>query len=295
MRIRARAAAWLAITAVLACAGARTADANSGTWPQERGQKSAPLPETVMDIGVSVGDDPRGIRISAVTPDGPADLAGVRAGDVLVEQDGRSLAGMHPLEFLRNSSYVRLGDPVEFTILRDGATFTRKVICGSSVPSLAILTRKINIERSDDAAPGQPMTLLGVAPAAVAAPETPPKPSAAPAPPAPLAAQAAQLPVALAIRRLEIKPPAIAAGSRFTIEVSYVAPPSGQLSLSYSISAGEREVFASSDEPVEHGDGMPTLVERVLDAAVSPGTYRVRVRLVQGDGAVERSATLVVR
>lgn len=43
-------------------------------------------------IGVVLGPEPKGARISAVTPDGPAARAGLRDGDVIVAVDGKRLA-----------------------------------------------------------------------------------------------------------------------------------------------------------------------------------------------------------
>lgn len=47
-----------------------------------------------LGIGVTIGyDDERGLRIHSVTADGPADLAGVQEGDIIIAVNGVSLAG----------------------------------------------------------------------------------------------------------------------------------------------------------------------------------------------------------
>lgn len=43
-------------------------------------------------VGLVLAQDPKGARISAVTPDGPAARAGLRDGDVIVAVDGRRIA-----------------------------------------------------------------------------------------------------------------------------------------------------------------------------------------------------------
>lgn len=65
-------------------------------------------------LGVVLAADPKGARISAVTPDSPAARAGLRDGDVIVAIDGHRLANAkNPEEALRTTR-ERLGD------LKDG-------------------------------------------------------------------------------------------------------------------------------------------------------------------------------
>lgn len=73
-------------------------------------------------IGVVLAKDEQGVRVSAVTPGGPADKAGIKNGDVIV-----SVHGDHegqpgdktksPTEALRS---LKIGQEVKLTILRDG-------------------------------------------------------------------------------------------------------------------------------------------------------------------------------
>lgn len=76
-------------------------------------------------LGVVVEDDAEGARVTAVSPGGPADEAGVETGDVIVSVDGRALDenGRGPsrvlIERLRD---VEPGDTVSLSIVRDGET-----------------------------------------------------------------------------------------------------------------------------------------------------------------------------
>lgn len=76
-------------------------------------------------IGVVLSPEPKGARISAVTPDGPASRAGLRDGDVIVAIDGKRFADpAAPQEGLREARN-RLGDlkegqPVRLTYERGG-------------------------------------------------------------------------------------------------------------------------------------------------------------------------------
>lgn len=55
-------------------------------------------------VGVVLAADPKGVRISAVTPDGPAARAGLHDGDVIVAIDGRPLANAKdPADGLREA------------------------------------------------------------------------------------------------------------------------------------------------------------------------------------------------
>lgn len=86
-------------------------------------------------IGVVVrtsdfGDEPVGAVIDAVTPGGPADEAGLRAGDVITHVDGRSLVGgdsgdvskaVAGLELVEWSRELEDGQVVTVEYLRDGS------------------------------------------------------------------------------------------------------------------------------------------------------------------------------
>ena len=76
-------------------------------------------------VGIQLDDSngDAGARVREVSPGGPAERAGVRAGDLIVAVDGTDVRGKEPVtrvvQLLRD---VRPGDKVSLKVLRDGAT-----------------------------------------------------------------------------------------------------------------------------------------------------------------------------
>jgi putative serine protease PepD len=69
-------------------------------------------------IGVSVEDTDQGATVAEVSPSGPADQAGVEAGDVITEVDGQPVGDTTELIVAIRDNAV--GDTVTLTIQRDG-------------------------------------------------------------------------------------------------------------------------------------------------------------------------------
>lgn len=70
-------------------------------------------------LGLRVSNGPRGVRVESAIPTGPADVAGIQAGDLLTSFDGREMGGANDL-------YARLdelpgGHRTSVRLLRDGA------------------------------------------------------------------------------------------------------------------------------------------------------------------------------
>ncbi len=91
-----------------------------------------------VGIGVTILDHEDGFEISAVSPGGPADLGGVRVGDILVAVEGESV-----LTLGREETVARVrgepGTPVSMTFLRDGKTLDLKLTRGSIETTVATL------------------------------------------------------------------------------------------------------------------------------------------------------------
>ena len=75
----------------------------------------APLPPAIAKRL----DRDRGIAVASVVEGGPADRAGVRTGDILVELEAQPLADATDLQRLMVGE--RIGRPLPLTVLRDGA------------------------------------------------------------------------------------------------------------------------------------------------------------------------------
>ena len=80
-------------------------------------------PEPVLGLSVSQVGDPlpdgsAGLLVQSVTQGGAAELAGVRAGDYILEADGESITVSSDL--LRIRRRFRAGDRLELLLWRDG-------------------------------------------------------------------------------------------------------------------------------------------------------------------------------
>jgi serine protease Do len=69
-----------------------------------------------------------GVEVAGVTPDGPADRAGLRAGDVLVQANGRRLRNYLDWEAVKLDLHV--GDVVDLTVRKGGASSQRRIVTG---------------------------------------------------------------------------------------------------------------------------------------------------------------------
>lgn len=82
-------------------------------------------------IGVILGSDSKkGVEIVGVTPDGPAEQAGLQAGDLLTAIDGENLQGRQDgarATLLKKMSAVEDGEVVQIAALRDGETLNFSV------------------------------------------------------------------------------------------------------------------------------------------------------------------------
>jgi membrane-associated protease RseP (regulator of RpoE activity) len=74
------------------------------------------------------GGDTPGLRLTGVTAGSPADAGGLKAGDVIVELDGKPIKDLYSYS---DALYARKpGDEVAIVLLRDGQRLTRRVTLG---------------------------------------------------------------------------------------------------------------------------------------------------------------------
>lgn len=89
-------------------------------------------------IGIVMGEETdNGVKLVGVSPDGPADEAGVKVGDVLVAINGRKLDDPEAARTVVFSTMetVKAGDSVELGIERDGKTMDIAVIAEVREPA----------------------------------------------------------------------------------------------------------------------------------------------------------------
>jgi hypothetical protein len=265
-----------------------------------------------------------GARVTRVVPEGPAARAGLAVDDVVLEADGYVIEASVVLPKIARSKMP--GESLHLKVWRQRRLIELDLTLGS-VPDSTAATMQTATDactlsvcpactqaqlflgqspnracteclrsRSADISAciqsqlgqGQPVS----APAAAAPPaQSMPPPSSPSEPVAPPSAPAT--PATLTITSVVLRPASVTAGSRFTIEFSYAAPSGDRVEFTFAISAQGRDLFTSDPETLGSGAGVAKDHTCSMEAS-TPGTYRVRVRLTQGDEAVERSATLTV-
>lgn len=94
----------------------------------------------MLGVTVRTADDESGVHINGVTPGGPAEKAGLHAGDIIVAANGEAFEGKKALKALSGfMESLTPGDEVQLTILRGGQRKTIAVTTDDmSWPSAAI-------------------------------------------------------------------------------------------------------------------------------------------------------------
>ena len=82
-------------------------------------------PELAQSFDLESG---RGALVADVAPDGPADAAGIQAGDIIMSFDGRPVKAMNELPLM--VARTPIDKKVLVTVLRDGKTLERTVVVG---------------------------------------------------------------------------------------------------------------------------------------------------------------------
>ena len=127
-----------------------------------RGWLGVRIQEVSAEVAESFGmAEPKGALIAGVTEDGPAELGGIQAGDVVLEFDGRDVHEMRELP--RIVAETTIGKQVPVLVLRDGAEVTLSVDVGqleeSEARAVAVLTEKEPAAPAEDEAG---ISLLGM-------------------------------------------------------------------------------------------------------------------------------------
>lgn len=85
-------------------------------------------PELVKALGLK--ENTHGALVAKVAPGTPADKAGLKDGDVVIQANGRAIKDMPELRNL--IGLLKIGEKVDLTVLRDGATKQVTVVVGKS-------------------------------------------------------------------------------------------------------------------------------------------------------------------
>jgi serine protease Do len=94
-----------------------------------RGWLGVKIQAVTADIAETMNlDKPRGALVADVTPDSPSAKAGLEAGDVIVEFDGRAIN--ESKELPRATAETEVGKEVTVKIIRDGKEIEKKITLG---------------------------------------------------------------------------------------------------------------------------------------------------------------------
>ena len=85
-----------------------------------------PTYRVVMGLSPSYAEDGKpGMGVDAVSPQGPAEVAGMKAGDRIVKINGKPIANIY--DYMASTRENKGGDTVEVIVLRDGKEQVLKV------------------------------------------------------------------------------------------------------------------------------------------------------------------------
>ncbi len=216
-------------------------------------------------IGVTISRTARGFEIADVVKNGPADLAGLIVGDILLDFEGLPLAGVEASRFIGELlGSVPHGGIAKLKIERQGRSLDMAVVVGLS-PELPRLAREA----------------ASVKPAATSSP---------PASDAP----------AIVIAGLAVNPSPVAAGGDFAVDIRFtITVPSGPadlpVTLTCAITQKGETVYEPAPASFEAPNGRPFEVSRKLSAGTRSGDYVIRVHLAWESLSVDRSVGLAIK
>ncbi len=79
-----------------------------------------------LGIVPDVGESSTGMKISGVRPNGPAEKAGLKAGDVIFSMAGKKILNVY--DYMGVLGELKAGDEIAVEVVRDGATHTFKAV-----------------------------------------------------------------------------------------------------------------------------------------------------------------------
>ena len=73
--------------------------------------------------------DTKGVKLSGVSPVGPAAKAGVKAGDIIVKLAGKEITNIYDYTYVMGD--LKIGKETVITVQREGKTLDLKILPGS--------------------------------------------------------------------------------------------------------------------------------------------------------------------
>jgi tetratricopeptide (TPR) repeat protein len=219
-------------------------------------------------IGVTLSQEKNGIRVDAVRKGGPAELAGLKGGDLMVELNGEPLSNRTIDEFTDCLQRMPFGSNAQVRIFRDGSHLSKDICVGVTAHTAAAAAQSSSTIPESEAQPR-----------------------------ATSAASAKKGP-SVEIHRLAISPTSVSPGSAFdlTFDFSVTTEPAGSTKVpveySYQILEEENVVFASKATQLEVAPRVRTQRVVHLTARKKIGRYTLRVSLRCGERTAELSASL---
>jgi len=114
------------------------------------------LTEDIIDgMGLKIQ---RGVLVKEVFEDSPAEEAGIRDGDIIIDYDGTKVAT--PADIIRLVQDADTGDEVQLKILRDGRTKTVDVTIGERPRKLAYDVQRKEVQKKLETLPEKWITVF---------------------------------------------------------------------------------------------------------------------------------------
>lgn len=101
-----------------------------GPMDRDQDRPGADEPDAWLGVLLGATDNGNGVRIEQILPDGPADKAGLRAGDILTKKDGERINSIG--QFIRDIDSAEPGESVTLIVERNNETMTQQVVLGES-------------------------------------------------------------------------------------------------------------------------------------------------------------------